>query len=463
MRPSTAGHEVWARFLNGFARCLQMSGLYEPTHPILQDPIASISAILAELHAKEGQATVHGIDQAIFVNGTRLRTDAATFARHAQFVDTLAQRGIAGVRFKEALDEAQWATLLRTLAGYDRLSATPFEDIRRALGERGLDRVELMPIQHGHAAQRYSEVKMERRVFAVRVVAKTATLLRLYIEHIHDARRQVFYQQRLQRALQDLISMCLDDGWKYVGFVNNRYVEGAIYDHAVNVTLLSVAVGVKIGLRRSRLAELGMAALLHDLGKVLHPAKLMTREDRFSAEDRELLKQSPGFGVRALLQEGPWNEALLKRILVLCEHSAPSEGDAHPFSRLIAVAERFDAFSTARPYRRAHLPDAAIVRLLELKDLDRDLVSAFACTVGLFPPGTVVELASGRIAVAFHPNPDPRQIRAPLVRIVRDAKGREVEGYPVQDLAKEGDSVQWSLDAATTGVEVPRVLAHASE
>ncbi len=461
-RPS-AGHEEWSRLLSGFSRCLQMSQLYEPTHPILQEPLTSLAATLRAIHGQEGQAAVHGIDQAIFVNGTRLKTDAASFMRHAQFVELLAQRGIAGVRFKEPLDEAQWATFLRTLAGYDRLSATPFEDIRRALEERGLARVEVMPVQVGHAVARYSEVKMERRVFAVRVVAKTATLLRLYMEHVHDSKRQMFYQQRLQRSLSDLISMCLDEGWKYVGFVNNRMDEGAIYDHAVNVTLLSVAVGVRIGLRRSRLAELGMAALLHDLGKVLHPAKLMQREDRFTAEERELLKQSPGFGVKALLAEGPWNEALLKRILVLCEHGAPSEGDAHPFSRLIAVCERFDAFSTSRPYRKALLPDAAVVRLLELKDLDPDLVAAFACTIGLFPSGTVVELASRRIAVSFHPHPDPREVRKPLVRLVRDAKGKDVDGYPVLDLAKEGDSVAWSLDAATSGVDVPRVLAHATE
>lgn len=455
-------HEDWARFLVSMSRALQLCQLYEPSHPFLADPIASIAGQFKSLHEGQGPTTMQGVESAFFVNGTRLRVDGSAFARNAQFLEALARRGVSGFRFQIALSEADWTSFLFALAAYDRHSTSAFEDLKARLKERGLTIVEPLPIQTGQVAARYSEVKVERRVFAVRAIAKTAALLKLYMEHVEDPRRQAFYHKRMQRAVQDVISACIEDGWKYVGFVNNRAGQDAICDHGVNVALISIAVGTRLGLRRARLAELGMAALLHDLGKVLHPAKPLTRVHRFSPEEREQLKQSPTFGVRALLKEGPMNEALLKRILVLCEHAAPMHDKAHPFSRLIAVAERFDALTNARPYRKAQLPDVAVAQLLGLKDLDADCVQAFASTVGLYPPGTVVELESGRIAVSFHPSPDATKYRNPIVRIAREADGEEAKGFPVEDLSSGKDRIRRSLDPARTVVDVPRVLAEAT-
>jgi len=96
-------------------------------------------------------------------------------------------------------------------------------------------------------------------------------LLKLYIEHLDDATRRSYYHLKLQRAVQDLVTVCLEDGWKYFGLVNIKHYEEYLYNHSINVAVLSLVMGVKLKLRRSCLVELGMAAILHDLGKALLP------------------------------------------------------------------------------------------------------------------------------------------------------------------------------------------------
>lgn len=337
----------------------------------------------------------------------------------------------------------------REIARFNRDSQTPLEDLRTALSKR---KVILHPVEQGVAVARLSKAPPERRHFAIRAVSKAVVLLKQYIENLNNPATYRFYQMKLQRVLQDLVTVCLEDGWKFVGFVNNKHADDYLYAHGVNVAMMSVVMGIKLGLKRVQLMELGMAAILHDLGKALLPGGLMNKTGKFTEEERELLKQSPVMGVRALLKSGQYNEALLKRILVVCEHQKPGAESAHPFSKLISVTERFDALTSPRPYRKALLPDGAILKLLTIQDLDRPTVLVFVRAMGLYPPGTLLQLSTGDIAVSFSPHPDPKHYAAPLVRLARD-------NAPIVDLVAENKTVARSLDPAQVGINVTRFLS----
>lgn len=458
----TEAHEGWSDFLLTFSRALQCAQMYEVTNALLVEPIAELVAEQRELHDAGCTLTFCGREGHVFADGLRVRTDGATFIRHQQFLQMLALRGMAGLTIRTPLAEAEWQVLLQELARFDRLSTAPFDEIARALTAKGLTQVELLRFDPEAKTATAGRVQIDRRVFAVRTVAKAALLLKRYIQKLEDPAEHVFYQLKLQRVLQDLVTMCLEDGWKYLGLVNNKRGDEYVYEHGVSVAVLSLAVGVRMGLRRMRLTELGMAAILHDLGKAVLPGDLMQRTDRFTPEERAvLLRESPLHGVRAVVKSGPCNEAVLKRILVICEHQSPDTESSHPFSKLTAIAERFDALTSPRPYRTALLPDDAIRKLLTLGDLDPAWVRAFVATVGLFPPGTLVRLASDELAVVFHPPTDPHEYLKPIVRIARDAAGQEVPGAPVVDLAAQDGAIESTLDPATLGLNTSYVLSQA--
>jgi HD-GYP domain-containing protein (c-di-GMP phosphodiesterase class II) len=194
-----------------------------------------------------------------------------------------------------------------------------------------------------------------------------------------------------------------------------------------------------MSLSRPRLAELAMAAMLHDVGKSRLPRELMEKPGPFSEEDRKQLARHPEHGIRGLLAIKPYNESLLKRLLVVAEHHRPLKAspDIHPYSRIIAIAETFDALTTDRPYRPAFLPDVAVQMLAKLAGdkLDPTLTAAFIQAIGLYPSGTLVELSDHALAIVSHPHPEPSGWKTPTVRLL-GLKGVDKSRTRMVDLSK---------------------------
>jgi HD-GYP domain-containing protein (c-di-GMP phosphodiesterase class II) len=180
--------------------------------------------------------------------------------------------------------------------------------------------------------------------------------------------------------------------------------------------------------------------MLHDVGKSRLPKELMERPGLFTDEERKQLAHHPEHGIRALLKSKPYNESLLKRLLVIAEHhkSVKTDPNTHPYSRIIAVAETFDALTTDRPYRPAFAPDVAVMVLAKLggEKLDPVLTTAFIQAIGLYPSGTLVELSDHSLAIVSHPNPDPAAWKTPVVRLL-GLKGVDRSRTKLIDLAKQ--------------------------
>jgi HD-GYP domain-containing protein (c-di-GMP phosphodiesterase class II) len=304
---------------------------------------------------------------------------------------------------------------------------------------------------------------MERRLFAMRTYAKAMFLLREYLRQSPDSTRRGYYHLRLQRVAHDLIGVCEDGSWKHLGFVNNKGYEEYLYNHSVNVTVLALMIGLRLNLKRPRLAELSMAALLHDVGKAQLPAHLMGKQGAFTDEERKQLDSHPELGLRSLLKVRQYNEALLKRIVVICEHhqAASEKSDHHPYSRAVAVACTFDALTSERPYRAPFRPDVAMKILHRMSDdkLDRGMVALFIQTLGLYPCGSLVELSDKSLAVAIEPHDEAKLWRRPTVRMVQDPGGMRYLNAPVVDLAEAPvRDVVRTLEPAAAGVNVGAVL-----
>ena len=156
--------------------------------------------------------------------------------------------------------------------------------------------------------------------------------------------------------------------------------------HSLNVSVLSMAMAESLGCRKTDVRALGMAGLLHDIGKIRIPIHILTKPGKLSSEERRIINKHPVDGAKMILQS---HEALDMAAVVAYEHHMRLDGGGYPTphygrdtalaSRLVHVCDVFDALRTKRPYRDAWESDAVFKYLLDHSgtEFEPDLVKAF--------------------------------------------------------------------------------------
>ncbi|MEX2549676.1 MAG: HD-GYP domain-containing protein [Nitriliruptoraceae bacterium] len=240
------------------------------------------------------------------------------------------------------------------------------------------------------------------------------------------------------------------------------------YFHMVNVCLLSVALGQALGLRSEQVMVLGLGGLLHDIGKVFVPAEILRGSGKLDEEQWRLIQRHPVDGAGVLLSTGPGLHHPASSILL--EHHAAYDRSGYPGlhdhgpsvpSRLVAVADSFDAVTSKRSYREPLDRHQALELLASTagSGLDPNAVAAFQRLLGRFPVGSLVRLSSREVAVVVRQH--DRLLDRPTVLVLFDATDTPVT-VEERDLAlggPHGPRVVERLDPDAYGVDLPRFVA----
>ncbi|MGE0443144.1 MAG: HD-GYP domain-containing protein [Gemmatimonadales bacterium] len=156
--------------------------------------------------------------------------------------------------------------------------------------------------------------------------------------------------------------------------------------HACNVSVLAMGLAERLGLSPNEVRAIGVAGLLHDIGKVAIPHELLTKPGRYTDEERKIIQKHPIDGAKMILER---ERGLGLAAVVAYEHHIFLNGEGYPAlrfprachyaSRIVHVCDIYDALCTDRPYRQAWEPDQALAYLLEQsgRELDPDIVRAF--------------------------------------------------------------------------------------
>lgn len=183
------------------------------------------------------------------------------------------------------------------------------------------------------------------------------------------------------------------------------------YLHSLNVTRLSIMLGRRLELDEEMLQDLGWSALLHDIGKLHVPLNVLNKLKKFSPEELSVMQSHPVEGLAAFAQTHEVTINRLKRLAAAFEHhqrydlkgypSVRQKLDLHPFSRIIAVADSFDAMTTDRIYQRRMLPDVALKIMSQGfgSIFDPLVLQVFITCMGAYPVGSLVRLSDDRMAV----------------------------------------------------------------
>lgn len=238
-------------------------------------------------------------------------------------------------------------------------------------------------------------------------------------------------QEELERS-NDLMSIISDV------FAYDDY----IFTHSFNVTVYTLALGKQLGLSKKDLEVLGLGALLHDIGKMNVPKKILLKPGKLTNQEFEYIKKHPVDGFNILR-----NVYTMNLLVAHCayQHHERLNGSGYPrgirgdeihlFGKIIAVADVFDAVTSDRVYRDAKLPSEALEILFAGAGTlyDPNAIHAFRKSVAMYPVGITVQLSDGRKGVVSRQNPGVSD--RPVVRVFED-NGRPVAPYEV-DLMKK--------------------------
>lgn len=219
-------------------------------------------------------------------------------------------------------------------------------------------------------------------------------------------------------------------------------------EHSLRVAVFTAAFARFLGLPDDDVEIAGMCGLLHDLGKLKVPSEILNKPGALSREEFAIMQEHTTFGYK-LLSEDPGLDPIIRD--VTRHHHERMDGRGYPqqleewqisrFARLVSIVDAFDAMTSDRCYRDG-IPASDAIRILYRnrgRQFDADMVEAFIRMVGIYPPGTLVELTTGEVAliVSVHPGMKLK----PRVEILLDAEKKAVTPITI-DLAKPVSGVQ---------------------
>ena len=215
------------------------------------------------------------------------------------------------------------------------------------------------------------------------------------------------------RAADDLVSDISDSVLRHRGalisLVRLKRQDEYSYMHSVAVCALMIALGRELGLPDEQVRRAGRAGLMHDLGKAVMPLEVLNKPGKLSDAEYAVMREHPQRGLELLREAGEDDEVVLD---VCLHHHERMDGTGYPhrivgadiseFARMGAICDVYDAITSNRPYKPGWDPAESIRRMAEWKGhFDPRLFHAFVRCVGIYPPGSLVRLSSGRLGIVL--------------------------------------------------------------
>lgn len=237
------------------------------------------------------------------------------------------------------------------------------------------------------------------------------------------------------------------------------------YLHSVAVAALMIALGRRLGYQGEALKELGVAGLLHDIGKVGISDAVLNKPGRLNPLELATVRQHPQIGWDILSRESAAGPMALQ---VCLHHHERTDGTGYPgrlsgdalseVARMGAICDVYDAITSERSYKAGWEPADAIRRMAEWQDghFDRRIFHVFVKLIGIYPTGTLVRLASQRLAVVLVQGNG--SALNPIVRLIctlPDCAPLEPETL---DLEGSDDRILTIEDPADWDLDIPALL-----
>lgn len=434
--------EEGKRVLTAFYGALSALKLYPVENEAVQQALTELQNVVERIVKAEGGAEVRVVGDFFFLNETRLRLDLSNFATFGSFARALQDHGIGAVEIHQGVERAEWAPFVSMLLRKPG-QPEPFPAFMDRLAGAPVKHIELRPEKDVEEPEQDEEaLTAAKRTYAQSVqVAKDV---------LGDVRLgKAVNVRKVKRAVQGIVDQVLSNENSMVTMTTLRDFDEYTFTHCVNVCIFSVVVGQRLGLDKLQLYELGLGALFHDIGKQRVDYDIINKPGGLSDEEWLELKEHTTEGLLQLFRMHGFADVPYRQMLMAYEHHMKTDLTGYPqnerdreptlFSRIVAVADAFDAGTSVRSYQYNPWPPDAVLK--EMRDnpkrgFDPLLVKALITATGVYPIGTLCILDTHELAVVSEVNKDPDLLHRPKVKVISDPMGVPLSEPVTLDLAE---------------------------
>lgn len=284
-------------------------------------------------------------------------------------------------------------------------------------------------------------IKPELRQKSIAVIKETfSDIERIASVHNFEKRninqytkREKKYFKSINKIAEELLDNVLSNKNVLLSLVDIKSMDNYTYSHCVNVAVISIVLGISLNLSKRQLTHLCIGALIHDIGKSFIPSEILQKPSELTLEEFEIIKNHPRRGYDFL---GNFLDLSSHIKLVVLQHHERFDGLGYPnaisgdaisyLSRIVTIADVYDALTSDRPYKRSMCPSDALEYLMSNAGtlFDYDMINVFCKVVIPFPQGTIVSLSNGDVGIVEETLPNfPLR---PIVKIVKSDRKNKV-------------------------------------
>lgn len=451
---------IGRNWILGLYVALRNLKMYPVENAVVQKALDELANLSGELIAGDGECEFRLAGEFIFLNATRMKLDLDNYTSFSYILGRCRDAGVGVMRFNVRPSIRDWTILLAFLANpQGRTPVERFEALQKRLVDTNVSVFEVTPpIDSADEPEELLESK-ER---AKRTYQQSVNTTKEVINSVRMGASPNI--KKIKRVVQGIVDQILAEETSLMGLTTIRDYDDYTFTHCVNVCIFSVALGRRLGLTRLQLYDLGFAGLFHDIGKSRVPIDIIQKPDMLTEDEWRLVASHPWLGVLALFQLREQSEFPYRSMLVAYQHHMKRDLTGYPrslrmqdmtfYSKIVAVADGFDAATTRRIYMSEALDPSEVLR--EMRDnprrgMDPVVVKAFVALLGIYPVGTFVILDTFELAVVHGANPLQDMVSRPIVRVISDVNGNVVHPGTLVDLAERDEAGNFRRTIIKTG------------
>ena len=435
-------------FLNALHVGLKGARFFPPQNESVIKKIQHLFELMQELFGADSACNLEHVHSFLMLNGSRLKTDVAGLVPYNFLMETMSKLQTGTISFETTITFEDLRSFLYVFAKIDPKDSgeDPFKMFEEGIKGQGLNGVTVGPEDEQSVVRRSADLRRH----SVDIYFRSISVAKSILQNAHAGKAVNF--RKAKRAVQTMVDIAMEDEFFLLALSSIKNYDEYTYNHSTNVAVLSITFGQHLGLSKQMLGKLGMAALLHDIGKIDIDKEILNKSGKLSRDEWELLKAHPIMGVKKLLKTGEMNEMLIRAITVAFQHHKRVDLQGYPqtkstrelnlLSKIVAIADCYDALTTPRVYRsRSYSAAEALGVMLDDSGtmFDPLLLNRFAFFLSLYPVGTMLQLDTGEVALVYRVRHDIEQLDRPTAKILTDPEGNKIEPVIVDLNDKDAD------------------------
>jgi len=416
-------------FMTYLTNATRNKTIYPSGHPIIMRSLMRTFEILKTLLEEKEEINIAVIGDELIFEGMHLHEISTALYG---FTRDLRQREIEKITFLKGLKNEEFLGLIDVLTMAQEKLKNSGGAIK-VLASKGVKNVVLGKIGALKEAQPEPGHGEEFKAKAKEFYRDAVDAIKRIVEDIKFKKRVNIEKARF--AINSMVASIQRNRTPLVTLASLKAHDEYTFSHAVNVAVLTLVQGEALGLDRQTLNDLGIAGLLHDMGKLKIPEEVLKKPGKLTSEEFELIKLHPADGAKILMNTPGISKLAY---VVTFEHHIKYDLSGYPVvsrgkgglnlgSMLVRIADTYDAMRSNRYYAKEIPPEKTIKEMEESsgKEFEPVLLRKFIRLIGVYPPGTFVRLDTNEIGFVFQTNPsDPYR---PRVKIVIDSNGSKIE------------------------------------